>query len=530
MAENSKTKDRIKEITDRLEQGIRDLFESGRYMDYLRSMSRFHRYSLNNTVLIYMQRPDATLVSGFNKWRDQFGRNVKRGEKGIKIIAPTPYKVKKEMEKLDPVTQAPMLDKDGRAVMEEVEIKIPMYRVVSVFDVSQTEGRPLPQLAENLSGDVKEYGIFLNALKQVSPVPIAFEAMEPNTDGYFSQEEKRISIRASMSEVQTVSAAIHEITHARLHDYSVQQLAAAQGDENVEPPKLKDRRTEEVEAESVSYAVCQYYGIQTAANSFGYIASWSKGKKLPELRASLETINKTASGLIEEIDKQLAVLQKEKEKEKAQTVPAEPENTAVSASQEEMAHALEVPEPDSGSDGYLMPDPVMSLAARNAYGYTDEDMLPLSKERAVELYEQDMTVYMLDADNGAGMAFDRADIEAHTGIFGVPREEWEQTQEYQQWKDKNKIPENYLETAEKSTEQNYDRLDGLINNQPPDSLTVAELEAQAKAGEQISLAELARANNTERPSVVEQLKTRLEPVKTASSRKQEHLQGAEMER
>jgi antirestriction protein ArdC len=528
MTESSKTKDRIKEITDNLEQGIRDLFESGRYMDYLRSMSRFHRYSLNNTVLIYMQHPDATLVSGFNKWRDQFGRNVKRGEKGIKIIAPTPYKIKKEMEKFDPVTRAPMLDSDGKVVMEEVEIKIPMYRVVSVFDVSQTEGRPLPQLAENLSGDVREYGIFLDALKLASPVPIAFEAMEPGTDGYFSQEEKRIAIRTGMSEVQTVSAAIHEITHARLHDYSVQQLAAARGDENVEPRKPKERRTEEVEAESVSYAVCQYYGIQTAANSFGYIASWSKGKELPELRASLETINETASGLIEEIDKQLAVLQKEQEK--AQTVPAELENAAISTGQEEMAHALEVPEFDSGPAGYPMPDPAMSLAARNAYSYTDDDMLPLSKERAVELYEKDMTVYTLDADNGAGMAFDRADIDTHTGLFGVPREEWEQTREYQQWKDKNKTPENYLETAEKSTEQNYDRLDGLINNQPPDSPTVAELEAQAKAGEQISLTELARAVSAERPSVVEQLKTRPEPVKTASSRKQEHLQGAEMER
>lgn len=528
MAENSKTKDRIKEITDRLEQGIRDLFESGRYMEYLRSMSRFHRYSLNNTVLIYIQRPDATLVSGFNKWRDQFGRNVKRDEKGIKIIAPTPYKIKKEMEKLDPVTRAPMLDRDGKVVMEEVEIKIPMYRVVSVFDVSQTEGRPLPQLAENLSGDVKEYGIFLDALKHASPVPMAFEAMEPNTDGYFSQEEQRIAIRAGMSEVQTVSAAIHEITHARLHDTSAQQLAAAQDNENAEPPKPKDRRTEEVEAESVSYAICQYYGIQTAANSFGYIASWSKGKELPELRASLETINKTASGLIEEIDKHLAVLQKEKEK--AQTVPTEPENSAVSEGQEEMVDALEVPESDSGLDGYPMPDPVMSFAARNAYGYTDDDMLPLSKERAAELYEQDMTVYMLDADNSAEMAFDRADIDTHTGIFGVLCEEWEQTREYQQWKDKNKIPENYLETAEKSTEQNYDRLDGLINNQPPDSLTVAELEAQAKAGEQISLAELARAANAERPSVVEQLKTRPEPVKTASSRKQEHFRDTERER
>jgi antirestriction protein ArdC len=306
-----KNKKRLKEITDSIEQGIKDLFQSDRYAQYLRTMSRFHRYSVNNTMLIYMQKPDATLVAGFNKWRDQFSRNVMRGEKGIKIIAPTPFKKKIEEEKLDPDTKAPVLDADGKVIMEEKEIKIPMYKVVSVFDVSQTEGKPLPTLANDLMGNVKQYEIFIEALRRSSPVPFTFETMEPNTDGYFSDKDQRIVIRSGMSEAQTVSAAVHEITHATLHNYEQAKLAAAKGDETAESPKPKDRRTEEVEAESVSYAVCQYYGIQTGENSFGYIASWSRDRELPELRTSLETINKTASGLISDIDQNFREVQKE---------------------------------------------------------------------------------------------------------------------------------------------------------------------------------------------------------------------------
>ena len=306
-----KNKERLKEITDSIEQGIQNLFQSDRYAQYLRTMSRFHRYSVNNTMLIYMQKPDATLVAGFNKWHDKFSRNVMRGEKGIKIIAPTPFKKKIEEEKLDPDTKIPMRDADGRVIMEEKKIKIPMYKVVSVFDVSQTEGKPLPTLANDLMGNVKRYELFMEALRRSSPVPFAFEAMEPSTDGYFSEKDQRIAIRSGMSEVQTVSAAVHEITHATLHNYEQARLAAAQGNEAAEPPKPKDRRTEEVEAESVSYAVCQYYGIQTGENSFGYIASWSKDKELPELRASLETINKTASGLISDIDQNFREVLKE---------------------------------------------------------------------------------------------------------------------------------------------------------------------------------------------------------------------------
>lgn len=497
MTEKSRTKDRIKEITGQLEQGIRDLFTSGKYLEYLQTMSRFHRYSTNNTLLIHMQRPDATRVAGFHKWQDEFGRNVKRGEKGIKIIAPTPFKKRIEQEKLDPETKAPLLGKDGKVVMEEVEIKIPLYRVVTVFDVSQTEGKPLPQLAENLSGDVRDYGVFMEAVRQASPVPIIFEVMKPDMDGYFNQEKKLVALREGMSEVQTVSGAIHEVTHAKLHDYSLRQADA--GKKDAEPPKPQNRSTEEVEAESVSYAVCQYYGIQTAANSFGYIASWSKDKDLPELRASLETINKTASGLIEDIDKNLAALQKERGK--TQTAAVEPEQPAVSAEPEQAVPSEKVesspapaeeaapvsarrentvePAPSELAD-YPMPDPSVSIAARDAYGYTKNDMLPLSKERAVELLERDMTVYMLQKDNCAEMAFDKADIDAHSGLFGIAREEWEQTRGYQA-----KLQGNGIDAGQH---------------------TVAELEAQARAGEPISLLELSQAIHRERPSVRAQLK------------------------
>ncbi|MGM9650580.1 MAG: LPD16 domain-containing protein, partial [Faecousia sp.] len=312
MAEKQSGKDRIKEITAGIEQGIKELFESDRYRQYLTTMSRFHHYSLNNVMLIHMQRPNATLVAGFNKWRDQFGRHVKKGEKGIKIIAPAPYKKKIEEMKLDPDTKAPVLDRDGNAVMEEKEVKIPVFKVVSVFDVSQTEGKPLPQLASDLSGNVKQYEVFMEALRRASPVPMEMQTMDADMDGYFNPENQRIAIRTGMSEVQTVSAAIHEIAHSKLHNYEKMQQEAAKGDEGKELVKPKDRNTEEVEAESVSYAVCQYYGIQTGENSFGYIATWSQGKELKELRASLETINKTASALITDIDRHFAEICKER--------------------------------------------------------------------------------------------------------------------------------------------------------------------------------------------------------------------------
>ena len=400
MAENKPTnRERLREITDGIEQGIKELFESEKYMRYLSVMSRFHRYSVNNTMLIYMQKPDATLVAGYNKWKDQFERHVKKGERGITIIAPTPYKKKIEEQKLDPDTKAPILDKDGKIVTEEKEIEIPMFRPVKVFDVSQTDGKPLPELASSLSGNVPNYEAFMEALRRSAPVPITFEAMAADTDGYFSADHQKIAIRQGMSEVQTVSATVHEIAHSKLHNQKKIQIANDEQYQEIElfdkpglfsngrivrdnlpegvycydlrgsdydpgepvcveeqvvvnhagsvlltePLELaedgrlmlteeeglnfvggfstltqflqeqrKARHTEEVEAESISYAVCKYFGIETGENSFGYIASWSQGKELKELRASLETINKTSGTLISDIERHYKEICKER--------------------------------------------------------------------------------------------------------------------------------------------------------------------------------------------------------------------------
>ena len=372
MADKPTNRERLQEITAGIEQGIKELFESDKYRRYLSVMSRFHLYSVNNTMLIYMQRPDATLVAGYNKWKNQFERHVKRGEHGITIIAPTPYKKKIEEQKLDPDTKAPMLDKDGKVIMEEKEIEIPLFRPVKVFDISQTDGKPLPELAASLSGNVQNYEVFMEALRRSAPVPIEFEPMDANMDGYFSSDQQRIAIREGMSEVQTVSAAVHETAHSKLHDpkraepeptwkvvmvsdggtkqdfsqgfateAEAEQFAAdadwrfvdenqfewrleVEEDHSAEVQAAKDRHTEEVQAESISYAVCQYYGIQTGENSFGYIARWSQGKELKELRASLEVINKTAGELISDIDRHY----KEICKERGIDLTAQPEKAA----------------------------------------------------------------------------------------------------------------------------------------------------------------------------------------------------------
>jgi len=310
MAENQTNKERLKVITDGIEQGIKELFESDKYRTYLSVMSRFHRYSVNNTMLIYMQRPDASLVAGFQKWKNQFGRHVKKGERGITIIAPTPFKKKIEEVKLDPDTQAPLLDADGKQITEEREINIPMFKPVKVFDVSQTDGKPLPHLASTLTGSVEQYEIFVEALRRSAPVPITFKELSPDMDGYFSPTDQAITIREGMSQVQTISALAHEIAHSKLHNYEKQQTEAAEKDG--EEVVRKDRQTEEIEAESISLSVCKYYQIETGENSFGYIATWSQGKELKELRESLETINKTASELITDIDRNFAEICKER--------------------------------------------------------------------------------------------------------------------------------------------------------------------------------------------------------------------------
>ena len=516
MAEKQTNKDRMREIVDSIENGIKELFESDKYRQYLSTMSRFHRYSVNNTMLIYMQRPDATHVAGFNKWRDQFGRNVLKGEKGIRIIAPTPYKKKVEEIKTDPETNAPVLDADGKAIIEEKEIRIPMFKVVSVFDVSQTSGKPLPQLAADLSGNVQQYEVFMEALRRASPVPMEIKPVARDTDGFFSIKAQSITIRAGMSEVQTVCAAVHEIAHAKLHDYEHMTELADDG-ETILVPGEKSRNTEEVEAESISYAVCQYYGIETGENSFGYIATWSKGKELKELRASLETINKTASELITDIDRHFAEICKERGIDRENLTAAEqpsveaPESEKLymvdndkyihvqrsdagidytiydagsakaldggvldSAEQQLSAATLEICKlhnigeaapirlaplellkdlqeanelplgageqitgavvvPTDAADTMSpeleqatpMPDPTLTVDDMRSYGYLDSDMLPLSKDRAVELLEHDITVYMLYPDNAEEMVFEAEDIIKHDGMFGITRPDWD---------------------------------------------------------------------------------------------------------
>ena len=306
---SEKPAEKLKEITDRLEQGIAELFDSERYKEYLRVMSKFHNYSFNNTLLIAMQKPDASLVAGFSAWKNNFGRNVMKGQKGIKIIAPSPFKIRQKVEKIDPHTQKPIIDKDGKPVTEEKEIKIPAYKVVSVFDVSQTEGKELPDIAvDELTGDVDRYKDFFAALEKTSPVPIAFENIEGGSHGYYHLEDKRIAINEGMSELQTLKTAIHEIAHAKLHDIDLN------APEDEQKPRV-DRRTREVEAESVAYTVCQHYGLDTSDYSFGYVAGWSSGRELSELKSSLETIRSAAAEIINSIDENLAELQKAQDKE-----------------------------------------------------------------------------------------------------------------------------------------------------------------------------------------------------------------------
>ena len=604
MADKPTNRERLQEITAGIEQGIKELFESEKYMRYLSVMSKFHRYSVNNTMLIYMQKPEATLVAGFNKWKNQFARHVKKGEHGITIIAPTPYKKKIEEMKRDPDTHAPILDADGKAVMEEKEIEIPMFRPVKVFDVSQTDGKPLPELSSSLSGTVPHYEAFLEALRRSAPVPIEFEPMAANTDGYFSPDQQRIAIRESMSEVQTVSATVHEIAHSKLHNQKKIQIDNDEQYQEVElfeKPALfsngrisrddlpegvycydlrgsdedpgspicveervvvnhagsviltaplefpeegrlyftdetglnfnggmltlsqflqeqkKDRRTEEVEAESISYAVCQYFGIQTGENSFGYIASWSKGKELKELRASLETINKTSCELINDIERHYKEICKERGIDL--TAKQEPEQADIpqealfllndatylhiqpcdtgwdytlydketmkeldggqldapklsrSAAVQQICEGLELENPsvqdaplsiietlqdaacqqmqeqvsqqsaetaatqlpdaqEQSLDEYPMPDSEVSVSDMQEYGYFYDGMLPVTRERALELDAAGLTVYVLHEDNTESMVFDPQEIMDHGGLFGVDREEWEKSPQF----------------------------------------------------------------------------------------------------
>lgn len=299
--------EKLKEITDNIEHGIKDVFSSEKYTQYLQTMSQFHSYSLNNTILISMQNPDATRVASFNKWKDNFERHVKKGEKGIKIIVPSPYKTKTQVNKLDPKTKKPILDKNGSPQTETVERETVAFKIATVFDVSQTEGKELPSIATTLTGDVEQYEDFFKALEKVSPVPISFEKIGKNSvKGYFSLTEQRIVLGEGASELQSIKTLIHEIAHSKLHN----------ADKDILPSQHElnsSRSTQEVEAESIAYTICQYYGLDTSEYSFGYIAAWSSDKELSDLKSSLTTINKTSSELITGIDKQLAELSKERE-------------------------------------------------------------------------------------------------------------------------------------------------------------------------------------------------------------------------
>ena len=408
---SEKPAEKLKEITDRLEQGITELFDSERYREYLRVMSKFHNYSFNNTLLIAMQKPDASLVAGFSAWKNNFGRNVIKGQKGIKIIAPSPYKIKQEMKKIDPHTQQPIIGKDGKPVTEEKEITIPAYKVVSVFDVSQTEGRELPDIAVNeLTGDVERYRDFFAALEKTSPVPIGFEQIPGSSHGYYHLEDKRIAIDEGMSEIQTLKTAIHEIAHAKLHDIDLN------APENEQQPRI-DRRTREVEAESVAYTVCQHYGLDTSDYSFGYIAGWSSGKELAELKGSLETIRSTAAEIINSIDEHIAELQKTQEQ--AQT--SEVQEVTQDAPPQEKP---EIP----------VPDATISVKEMQDYGYSWDGMFPLKQEAAERLFTQDgIEVFRIYEDGTEGAVTSLTDLQEHAekgGLFGVEKETWEALHEY----------------------------------------------------------------------------------------------------
>ena len=358
---SEKPADKMKEITDRLEQGILGIYESDRYADYLRTMSKFHDYSLNNTILIAMQ--GGNLVKGYKQWEKEFDRHVKPGEKAIKILAPSPFTVKKQVEKIDPDTQKPVFDKDGKPVTEEKEIKIPAFRVVSVFDVSQTEGKELPTLTYELTGNVEQYKDFFAALEKTSPFAMGFEALSGGVKGRCNYEEKRIIINEGMDELQNIKTAIHEIAHATLHDI------------DKDAPERPDRRTREVQAESVAYAVCQHYGLDTSDYSFGYIAGWSSGKELAELKGSLETIRSTAASLIDTIDGHFAEIQQAQDKEQT-TEQAQPEAEAAAPELPKETATIQEkevqtePEADTGASSEAPQPPQPEQAAPAAPYYT----------------------------------------------------------------------------------------------------------------------------------------------------------------
>ena len=507
---SEKPADKLKEITDRLEQGIMQLFDSDRYKEYLRVMSKFHNYSFNNTLLIAMQKPDASLVAGFQSWKNNFKRNVVKGEKGIKILAPSPFKIKQEMEKIDPATQKPVIGADGKPVKEEKEITIPAFKVVSVFDVSQTEGKELPDIAvDMLTGDVECFKDVFAALEKTSPVPIGFEKIEGNSHGYYHLEEKRIAIDEGMSELQTIKTAIHEIAHAKLHDIDPNAPKEEQADR-------PDRRTREVQAESVAYAVCQHYGLDTSDYSFGYVAGWSSGRELDELKSSLETIRSTAAEIINSIDEHLQEIQKEHDKEQVQKEVAEPDKDTFSIYQLKRG--------DETRDFRFEPYDRLAATGRTA-DLANYDLIYTAELTPGTSLEDIYTRFNIDHPKGfKGHSLSVSDVvvlhqNGQDTAHYVDSSGYRQVPEFLQPPEK----ENPLKHVEDTIEQNDNNFDGIINNTP----SVDELEKKAKSGEQISLTDLADAikaektrskGKEEKPSIRAQLKADKKKVQKKTAR------------
>ena len=507
---SEKPADKLKEITDRLEQGIMQLFDSDRYKEYLRVMSKFHNYSFNNTLLIAMQKPDASLVAGFQSWKNNFKRNVVKGEKGIKILAPSPFKIKQEMEKIDPATQKPVIGADGKPVKEEKEITIPAFKVVSVFDVSQTEGKELPDIAvDMLTGDVECFNDVFAALEKTSPVPIGFEKIEGNSHGYYHLEEKRIAIDEGMSELQTIKTAIHEIAHAKLHDIDPNAPKEEQADR-------PDRRTREVQAESVAYAVCQHYGLDTSDYSFGYVAGWSSGRELDELKSSLETIRSTAAEIINSIDEHLQEIQKEHDKEQVQKEVAEPDKDTFSIYQLKRG--------DETRDFRFEPYERLAATGRTA-DRANYDLIYTAELTPGTSLEDIYTQFNIDHPKDfKGHSLSVSDVvvlhqNGQDTAHYVDSSGYRQVPEFLQPPEK----ENPLKHVEDTIEQNDNNFDEIINNTP----SVNELEKKAKSREQISLTDLADAikaektcgkGKEEKPSIRAQLKADKKKVQKKTAR------------
>ena len=505
---SEKPAEKVKEITARLEQGVQAIFDSDRYKEFLTAMSKFHDYSLNNTILIAMQ--GGNLVMGFRQWEKEFDRHVKKGEKGIKIFAPAPYKVKKLVDKIDPETRKPMLDREGKVVKEEKEITVPAFKVITVFDISQTEGKEFPDLSvKPLLADVEQYEDFFAALEKASPVPIAFEQIGGSANGYFSLTDKRIAIKEGVSELQAVKTAIHEIAHAKLHDVD---LNAPPEEQNRAP-----RHTREVQAESVAYTVCQHFGLDTSDYSFGYVAGWSSGKEMTELKASLETIQTTAKELITEIEGHFTELQQQRQAEQEQQTPVfdklPPEQQqALSDTVKDTLQILV--DADKRIYGDVTGKTLEAIAAQG-YSYKDGQLEKQQPEATPDslltgetvrtprgnFHITDMSREQIEA---AGFGFHHASEDGKYLIMGNGTQAYAIAAEQPQ-------RDNPLKHVEDTIEQNDNNFDGLINN-TPQTPTVADFEQRAKAGEAISVTDLAKAVKAEKreqpqkkPSILKKL-------------------------